>query len=231
MLRIGTTELERVRSLQRLYTAARLDAAAVPAAALLATALLAGRAHGGTVVEVEFVPMTPAHGAAARAYEAIWDEHGEHIVAALEAKTCMPFTEAKISAVVADAPSHSGGPEHPMRLRASYSSDVKRSTLVHELGHRHLWQLVERLEYLDGHRTLYLVLDRVWAEVWGEAFARERIGTESGWNAEYDYASAWDWALSLPTVERDRLWARLLDMNGFSADCRAPRLSTARSPT
>ena len=62
-------------------------------------------------------------------------------MAAFETVTCLPFTESTVPAVVAEDVSHSGGPEHAMQLRASYSRAVKESTLVHELGHRHLWQL------------------------------------------------------------------------------------------
>jgi hypothetical protein len=107
----------------------------------------------------------------------------------------------------------SGGPEHPMSLRASYDLDVKRATLVHELAHRHLWQLANRLDDLDGHRTLYLILEGVWADVWGEDFAEARVRGESSWRASYDYASAWDWARKLTVDQRGILWNRLLTMN------------------
>jgi hypothetical protein len=186
---------------------------------ILASALLvAGPSRAAT--EVDFIPATAAHGYAVRAYEAIWNEFGERIVSALETRTCMPFPELEVSALVADAVSHSGGPEHPMRLRASYAPDVKQSTLVHELGHRHLWQLVERLDDVDGHMTLYLVLDRVWADVWGEEFAEHRVRGESDWRSDYDYAAAWTLARSLSAAERERLWNRLLDMNDLGNGCR-----------
>ena len=94
-----------------------------------------------------------------RTYRAIWAEFGERIVAAFETVTCLPFAESRVPAIVADDVSHSGGPEHPMQLRATYARAVKQATLVHELGHRHLWQLAERLDGIDGHMTLYLVLD------------------------------------------------------------------------
>ena len=126
----------------------------------------------------------------------------------------MPFPESAVAALVGDDVSHSGGPEHPMGLRASYDLDVKRSTLVHELGHRHLWQLVERLDDVDGHKTLYLVLDRVWADVWGTEFAAARVRGEASWRASYDYAAAWHWASNLTADERSRLWNKLLAMNG-----------------
>jgi hypothetical protein len=162
----------------------------------------------------EFVAATAAHDSAARAYREIWEHDGARIVAALEARTCMQFPEAAVAALVNDDVSHSGGPEHPMGLRASYDLDVKRSTLVHELGHRHLWQLTQRLDDLDGHKTLYLVLERVWADVWGERFAADRVRGESSWRASYDYAAAWDWARKLTIDERSRLWNKLLAMNG-----------------
>ena len=182
-------------------------------------AMLACAAQAQPEVELDFFAETAAHTYAVHAYEAIWDEHGQHIVAALEARTCMPFAETEVSALIADRVSHSGGPEHPMRLRASYAPEVKQSTLVHELGHRHLWQLTERLEDVDGHRTLYLVLDLVWADVWGEQFAEDRIRGESDWLANYDYAAAWTWVRSLSPRKRGRLWNQLLRMNGFPAGC------------
>jgi hypothetical protein len=180
---------------------------------LAAALLIASSAHAQ--VSVDFTGISAAHHYAAKAYQAIWDEYGDRIVAALEARTCLRFSESTVSAVVADAVSHSGGPDHPMRLRATYIIDIKQSTLVHELGHRHLWQLVERLDDVDGHKTLYLVLDRVWADVWGEEFARDRIRSESDWRSDYDYAAAWAWARSLDPQERARLWNQLLGMNGF----------------
>ena len=167
--------------------------------------------------ELIFVPANAARPYAVRAYQEIWDEDGERIVTALETRTCLPFSEPSVTAIVDYAVSHSGGPDYPMRLRGSYAPDVKKSTLVHELGHRHLWQLAERLEGVDGHMTLYLILDRVWADVWGEEFADDRVQYESNWGD--DYAVAWAWAKSLGSEERLRLWNRLLIMNGFPDGC------------
>ena len=61
--------------------------------------------------------------------------------------------------------------------------------------------------------TLYLILDRVWADVWGQDFAAARIHGESTWTATYDYASAWEWASKLTVDQRGVLWNRLLTMN------------------
>ena len=162
---------------------------------------------------VDFVASTPAHESAARAYRAIWEQDGARIIAALEARTCMRFPGTAVAAIVGDEVSDSGGPEHPMSLRASYDLDVKRATLVHELAHRHLWQLTQRLDDVDGHHTLYLILDRVWADVWGPEFAAARVRGESTWNATYDYAAAWKWASKLTVDQRGVLWNRLLTMN------------------
>lgn len=185
---------------------------------VLVAALLGARVSTAAV-EVEFVALSPADQWDTRTYRAIWDEFGGRIVAAFETVTCLPFAEPRIPAIVADDVSHSGGPEHPMQLRATYARAVKQATLVHELGHRHLWQLAERLDGIDGHMTLYLVLDRVWAHVWGEDFAAQRIETESQWLASYDYGKAWQWARALGRAERARLWNQLLAKNGFPAGC------------
>src|SRR5690554_4040290 len=97
---------------------------------LFAVMFIAGAVRASVGIEAEFIPRTPAHANAARTYEAIWREFGQRIIAAIEARTCLPFAEPTVAAIIADASSHSGGPQHPMRLRATYPEDVKRSTLV-----------------------------------------------------------------------------------------------------
>ena len=170
--------------------------------------------------DVVFIPASRDELYAADSYRAIWEDYGDRIVAALESRTCMPFAEPVVWARIAEDVSNSGGPDHPMRLRASYEREVKASTLVHELGHRHLWQLGQRLPGIDSHMTLYLILDRVWADVWGDAFANQRIEGESSWDD--DYENAWAWAQSLSVDRRMALWNRLLRMNGFSGYCYGP---------
>lgn len=164
-------------------------------------------------LDAAFNPTGPEVEYAARMYREIWAEHGRTIIAALERRTCLPFDEPRVEAIVAESTSNSGGPEHPMTLRASYIREVKQATLVHELGHRHLWKLEERIDDIDGHQTLFIVLDRVWEDVWGEDFADAAIANETGWHERY--AEAWDWAQSLSPNERARLWSELLDLNGF----------------
>jgi hypothetical protein len=187
--------------------------------------LVVGAARAQPVVE--FVAASPAYEYAAREYRAIWSQYGERIIASLEARTCLRFSEPRVTAVVGDEGSDSGGPEHAMSLRAGYPPSVKQSTLVHELGHRHLWQLTERLDGVDGHRTLFLILDRVWADVWGAKFADYRVAGESGWVGDYDYAAAWAFARALSPAERARIWNDLLRRNGLFENCAG---LTASSP-
>jgi hypothetical protein len=170
-------------------------------------------------LDVVFTPSTRADTYDAGVYREIWAEYGQRLINAIEARSCMPFSEPMVAATVADATSNSGGPDHPMRLRRTYIRSEKQSTLAHELGHRHLWQLEKRLDDIDGHMTLYLILYRVWADVWGEEFAEERVRGESGWDE--DYANAWDWARSLAPNEREQLWRQLLVMNDFPYRCEA----------
>ena len=191
----------------------------IAAALLLAAAGLA-TSSARAQIDVVFIPASRAELYHADTYRSIWEDSGERIVAALESRTCMPFVEPTVWARVEEDVSNSGGPDHPMRLRASYAREVKASTLVHELGHRHLWQLDQRLPGIDTHMTLFLVLDRVWADVWGDAFASARILGESGWDAEYE--NAWEWAQALGPDRRMALWNRLLRINGFEGYCYGP---------
>ena len=200
----------------------RLTAAFVLLAAILVTQ------PGNAQTDVLFIPASRSELYHADTYRSIWEEFGERIVAALEARTCMAFVEPTVWARVEEAVSNSGGPDHPMRLRASYARDVKASTLVHELGHRHLWQLGQRLPGIDTHMTLNLILDRVWADVWGESFAATRIEGESAWDDEYE--NAWAWAQGLGPDRRMALWNRLLRINGFKGYCYGPT-TAAGTPT
>src|SRR5262245_65821810 len=95
----------------------------------IAASLAAAAAYAQPAVE--FIASTPAHESAARAYHAIWEQDGARIIAALEAQTCMRFPETAVAAFVGDAVSDSGGPEHPMSLRASYELNVQRATPAH----------------------------------------------------------------------------------------------------
>ena len=100
-----------------------------------------------------------------------------------------------------------------MYLRASYPADDKKSTLVHEHGHRLIAQLRNRPSDLDEHRVLYLFLYEVWESLWGKAFADAQVKIESGRTGLYDYESAWKWARSISKEERASRFAAIVRTN------------------
>lgn len=159
---------------------------------------------------VSFTPAEPRFASAADEYRAIWDADGARIVAALEAATGLEFPQAPIEMIV-----HQGAPMtaydgRTIRLRADYSHDYKKATLVHELGHR-LSFLLPRTAELDDHRLLYLFLYDVWTDLYGQAFADRMVAIERRIPGRYDYDAAWTWALAMTREERQ---ARLRALRG-----------------
>ena len=150
---------------------------------------------------------------AAEAYHRLWSDEGAAIVEAWERVSGLTFTQTQITAIVYEGISSSGGPNTPMRLRASYNADTKRSALVHELGHRLIAQLTLRPADLDEHRVLFLVLHEVWVNLWGHEFALRQVEVESGLRGVYDYESAWRWALSLTSDQRAARFAEIRRSN------------------
>ena len=164
-------------------------------------------------VNVTFSPESARFNEAVKQYQAIWDAEGERIVETMERISGLEFTTTEIQAIVFEGVSNSGSADSPMKLRASYPADVKKATLVHELGHR----LAFRLRFyfgtqkeLDAHRVLYLYLYDAWVSLYGQSFADQQVAVEKGrtmpaafrWLRGYDYKSAWDWALRLSATER-----------------------------
>ena len=89
-----------------------------------------------------------------------------------------------------------------MKLRASYPEDVKKATLLHELGHRLISQLTNRPKEIDEHRVLFLYLYEVWTNLYGSRFADDMVEVEKKRRGRYDYESAWMWALAMSKGER-----------------------------
>jgi hypothetical protein len=87
-----------------------------------------------------------------------------------------------------------------MRLRASYSSDTKRATLVHELGHRLVGDLVPGT--FDDHPAVFLFIYDVWVELWGQTFADEQVAIERKRVGPADYDRIWRATLDLTAAER-----------------------------
>jgi hypothetical protein len=93
-------------------------------------------------------------------------------------------------------------------MRASYPSDTKRATLVHELAHRLISGLVSK--NFDDHPVIFLFVYDVWVELWGREFADEQILVESRRTGRYDYAGAWREALALGAEGRAERWSQFL---------------------
>lgn len=111
------------------------------------------------------------------------------------------FIEREIQAIVYEGVSWSGFGNQPMKLRASYPPDVKKATLVHELGHKLILRIPKTKE-IDAHRVLFLVLYDIWESLYGRDFANRMVEVEKKRKGIYDYESAWEWALSMSKEER-----------------------------
>jgi hypothetical protein len=165
---------------------------------------------GAAAPPLSFVPVQPGFAAASDDYARIWRSDGPRIAASLEAVSGLRFPESRIEAIVSDSRPMTSYDGRLIRLRASYSPDYKKATLVHELGHR-LVLVLPRRDGLDDHRLLYLFLYDVWTDLYGRDFADRMVSIERRIPGGYDYDSAWTWALS---QSRDQRQARLRALRG-----------------
>lgn len=155
----------------------------------------------GAAPPIAFVSAGPEFDEATEEYRRIWDQEGARMAAALERVTGLTFPPGGIEALISQAPPMMAYDGRSLRLRAAYSPDYKRATLVHELGHR-LSFLLPRRDGLDDHRLLYLFLYDAWTDLYGEPFAERMASIERRIPGTYDYDSAWAWALSMTREER-----------------------------
>ena len=166
-----------------------------------ARALAAGFLLCAATPPIVFVPVEPRLAGAAAEYRRIWEADGERIVAALEAASGLAFPEAGIDAIVTAGRPMTAFDGRSIRLRADYSPEYKRATLVHELGHR-LALTLGTGTGLDDHRLLYLFLYDAWADLWGRDFADRMAAIERRIPGADDYDAAWSWALAMTREER-----------------------------
>ena len=108
---------------------------------LMLAASLTSSAQQTHRVHITFVPQSDSFAAATHEYERLWADEGARIVAAMEQVSGLSFVypafaDTAITAIVFEGMSNSGYRESPMHLRASYTPDTKKATLIHELGHR-----------------------------------------------------------------------------------------------
>jgi len=164
-------------------------------------------------VSMTFTPQDQTFAGAAEAYRRLWVDEGSTIIESMERGTGLTYMENHVNAVVFEGPSHSGNGDRPMYLRASYPTDVKKATLVHEHGHRLIARLTIRPQDVDEHRVLFLFLYDVWAGLWGKDFADRQVEVESERRGLYDYETAWKWALSLSKEERASRFAAIVKAN------------------
>ncbi len=144
-------------------------------------------------------------------YVELWKNEGGKIVATFEKVTGLKFTEGEIKVIIYEGISRSGKNENdPLKLRASYSADVKKATLIHELGHRLLFQLENRQQSLDAHQILFLVLYDIWTELYGQEFADKQVAVESSREGIYDYRKTWEWALALGRIGREKMFKQIV---------------------
>jgi len=156
---------------------------------------------------LDFTPVAPRFAPGAEEYERIWRADGARIVAALESTSGLVFPASPIDVIVSEGRPMTSFDGRSMRLRATYSPDYKKATLVHELGHRLAFTL-PRTGELDDHRLLYLFLYDAWSDLYGPEFAERMASIERRIPGPYDYDAAWTWALRQSREQRqDRLRA------------------------
>ena len=164
-------------------------------------------------IKMNFTPESEKYAEATKQYQQIWNTEGRKMVEAMEIVSGLKFHETEISVIVFEGASSSGFGETPMKLRASYPEEVKKATLIHELGHRLNSQLKNRPRDIDEHRVLFLYLYDVWARLYGKSFADRMVEVEKKRKGIYDYETAWNWALALREEERASKFKELVKNN------------------
>lgn len=166
--------------------------------------LVGACAHNDVNDRILFEAQSAEFDDAADEYRAIWEEDGNRIVAALQRATGLQVESGPILAIVYEGVSRSGYRDIPMNMRASYPLDTKRGTLVHELSHRLISDLVPKR--FEDHPIIFLFLYDVWVELWGKSFADAQIAVESARRGIYDYEAAWKTALAYGREGRRARW-------------------------
>ena len=131
----------------------------------------------GKRVSIDFVSQHKNQNfdAATDEYRRIWAAEGSRVIEAMERITTRKFPEKHVDAAIYEGTSFSGRGGRPMTLRASYTADVKKGTLVHELAHRMDAQLKNRPQDLDEHRLLFLYLYDFYENLYGREFADGQV--------------------------------------------------------
>lgn len=143
---------------------------------------------------------------AVREYQQIWNSESEKIIESWQRHTGLTFRETFINAVVFDGKSQS----HPLSLRHNVDLDRKKALLVHELGHRLLYQRRKsKGDSLERHKFLFLVLYDVFCDLYGASFVRKVINFDNQLGELYK--DAWEWALRFNKEERKKKFQEMLN--------------------
>ena len=167
----------------------------------------------GLAVKMNFTPESDKYAEATKQYQQIWNAEGGKMTEAMEIVSGLRFSETDIPVIVFEGASSSGFGDRPMKLRASYPEEVKKATLIHELGHRLNSQLKNRPKDIDEHRVLFLYLYDVWTRLYGRSFADRMVEVEKKRKGIYDYETAWNWALSLSEEARATKFKEIVKNN------------------
>ena len=153
-------------------------------------------------VKLNFTAESEKFDAATEEYRGIWQTDGARIIEAMEQVTGVKFTETEVDVIVYEGVSKSGFRQIPMKMRASYPLDIKKATLIHELGHRHLSQFRSITKDTEDHPLLFLWLYDMWVKLYGKEFADGAVKAESARKGLVDYAGIWKTTLALTEQER-----------------------------
>ena len=156
----------------------------------------------GSGVTLTFSPESEKFADATREYQSLWNTEGKRMIEAMEEVSGLRFEPQDVRVIVFEGASESGYRDKPMKLRASYPSETKKATLIHELGHRLNVKIRNRPSDIDEHRVLFLYLYDVWTRLYGKSFADHEVEVEKRRKGIYDYETAWNWALSMSAQER-----------------------------
>lgn len=167
------------------------------------------------MIKLTFKPESEQFILATKEYSEIWEKEGAKIITAFEIITGLKFQQKEIEVIIYEGVSFSGSLVEPMKLRASSSVEDKKGTLIHELGHRLIAPLHNRLPELDEHQTLDLYLYDVWEYLYGKEFADKMVQLESKRKGRYDYNGTWKWALNLNKEKRRDLLQKMRILNGI----------------
>ena len=138
-------------------------------------------------MQINFYPDNEDYLEASKEYQLIWEQDGAKIVNVLQDISGMTFKKNTINAIVLEQKSHS----HPLTLRASYSLDIKKGTLIHELAHRLFVDNNHKTnDPLKAHELINHTLYSAWVALYGKEFADNMVLVESG--RAPVYKEAWD---------------------------------------